>query len=97
MQTVSTCERDENVTLDQNETRNVMNLNYLEKSPYLKYPIWFLGTMKNTECPIPTGYSGWKVGAPRNVSHDSVESASQRLKEIGYTIFCLRCVLNHLI
>ena len=97
LQTVSTCKRDEDFDLFPKEKQDIMNLDHLETSPYLKHPIWFLGTMKNTKCHIRKGYSGLKVKTGKNASKDSIESASYTPTHAAYTVLYLGLILDCLL
>ena len=53
---MSTCRRSKDFSLINKEKWDVFNFEYMtteymKKSPYLRHPIWYLGTAKNTHCP----------------------------------------------
>ena len=98
MQTGSTCKHDKDLELLSKEKQDIMNLDNLATSPYLKHPIWFLGTLKNTKCHIRKGYGG-KEMAPtgRTTSKDNVESASYTSTHAAYTALYLGFVLYYLL
>ena len=85
LQSISTCKRDENFKHDQQGTWDVMNLNYLAKSPYLNHPIWFLGTMENTQCPIHKGQQARNLGPTKSTPQNVVESASSVVHNSDHT------------
>ena len=89
LQTISTCKHDEDFKSDKEETWGVMNLNNLAKSPYLNHPIWFLGTMKNTNCSIPKYNRARRAQPAKNASQHVARSAWHSFKYIAHTTFLL--------
>ena len=69
----STCKIEENSDLENDYTSkwNVMNLELLTKSPYLKHPIWFLSTAKNSKCPITV-----ELHSVRELEHNTTTNIS---------------------
>ena len=96
LQRISTCKRDANFKHDEQEPWDVMNLNYLAKSPYLNHPIWFLGTMKNTQCPIHKGHQARNLGPTKNTPQNVVESATDTTSVSQHTVnTLLSTLLSH--
>ena len=97
LQGTSTCKRDEDFKIDTEETWGVMNLDYLTTSPYLKHPIWFLGTMNNTNCRMhtdPTEYWAYsepmKIRDPEGITQNYGSSASLNIQNLRF--FFLLCI-----
>ena len=75
-----------------------MNLKYLTKSPYLKHPIWYLGTVKNTKCNVANDY-GFKLneGTEKHIPKSFTKSKAQNIGSITkyqYVLFILYLILH---
>ena len=83
----STCRIDVDVDRMVNlEGKEVMNLRSMESSPYLKHPIWFLSTMKDTKCYVCPNCAPWFENEISKTSQNNDKSNSRSAIPIGITI-----------
>ena len=91
----STCKIDDNIDNMVNlERKEVMNLRYMETSPYLKHRIWFLSTMENTKCHVCYNCANFKK---KPVIKTSQNDNKANAHAIHSNILTFLCIIHNII